>query len=92
MAKRLTPKTVAEERPLCRVSKDESPAASACQFSAIIQPRAETAAPTRTIFKNFAGNVSVTVKGRKGSTTPVTRVFRFQGDLFPNATGQADEA
>src|SRR4051812_43190622 len=37
-----------------------------CQFPAIIHPRAETATRSRTIFKNFPGNVSLTVKGRKG--------------------------
>ena len=37
-----------------------------CQFPAIIDTRAETAASSCTIFKNFPGNVSLTVKGRKG--------------------------
>ena len=41
------------------------------------------------IFKEFSGNVSVTVKG---SLTPLTQAFRILTKLFWNATGQADEA
>jgi hypothetical protein len=59
------------------------------QFSAINYPPVGTTARPHRIFKDFSGNASVTVKG---SITPVTRAFRIQTHLFPNATGVADEA
>ena len=43
----------------------------------------------RKIFRKFFGNPSLTVKG---SLTPVTRSFRIQTKLFPNATARAHGA
>jgi hypothetical protein len=50
---------------------------------ALARPRAGFALPSRKIFNYFSGNFSVTVKG---SLTSVTQAFRFQTNLFWNAT------
>src|SRR5258707_13694975 len=53
-----------------------------CQFPAIIHPGAETATPSAKIFKYFAGNASVTVKGRKGlHHTPYASVSISDGPV-----------
>ena len=57
--------------------------------AALAYPRAGIAMQYDKIFKEFSGNLSVTVKG---SLTPLTQAFRILTKLFWNATGQADEA
>src|SRR3979409_614798 len=58
-------------------------------LEALTRPRARSATRSRKIFRKFAGNPSLTVKG---SLIPVTQAFRIRTNLFPNATPRANEA